>query len=408
MIRSPWLVLILFLIVQIFVSFVGRSISPLAPFIALDYELSNSQIGLLPSALFLGNALTSVHSGWLTDRIGTKKMLFLVTLLLGISFMLLSIIPSFYIIIICVLLGGVAYGAFQPVSNRVIIYSFDKKKAGTAMGIKQMGVTAGSALSALILIPLSNYFNWNSALFYSAFLLILVGSLVSLIYQPSKTEQNKDNNSKLNIKESITMLLKNKPLLYSSIAIAGLTSVQLTMTTYIIIYSSSILLFSLVLSGLFLALSEVGGSLGRIIWGIISDRFFNGNRLIILIIVAVFTAICSLILIWIPPKVSLWFFIPFVILLGFNISGFNGIWMSLAAESVEKKYSGIASGFSLGIGSLGVVLGPPIFGKIVDITGDFLFGWLFILLQMLIVIVTILLLRNSNGGVLWRSNFNER
>lgn len=39
---------------------------------------------------------------------------------------------------------------------------------------------------------------------------------------------------------------------------------------------------------------------------------------------------------------------------------------------------GIATGFSITVGSWGVVAGPPFFGFIVDMSGSFISGWLFI------------------------------
>jgi cyanate permease len=78
------------------------------------------------------------------------------------------------------------------------------------------------------------------------------------------------------------------------------------------------------------------------------------------------------------------------LLFGFCIAGFNGIWMNFAAESVTRNLAGMASGFSLSIGSWGVVFGPPLFGWIVDITGGYSCTWLFISLQMVVVMVLLI------------------
>lgn len=51
---------------------------------------------------------------------------------------------------------------------------------------------------------------------------------------------------------------------------------------------------------------------------------------------------------------------------------------------------GIATGFSITVGSWGVVAGPPFFGFIVDMSGSFISGWLFISFMMGIVVMLLL------------------
>jgi sugar phosphate permease len=154
----------------------------------------------------------------------------------------------------------------------------------------------------------------------------------------------------------------------------------------LVLYVSDALLYPLVIAGVFLSLSEIGGSVGRVVWGIVSDRFFGGERVPVLILIAVITAVCGISAAFLPPKASLWILVPLVILFGFCIAGFNGIWMNFASESVPHEYAGIASGFSLSIGSIGVIFGPPMFGLVVDMTGGYTISWLLVSLQMVAVI----------------------
>jgi cyanate permease len=42
-----------------------------------------------------------------------------------------------------------------------------------------------------------------------------------------------------------------------------------------------------------------------------------------------------------------------------------------------RELSGIAAGFGLTMTSLGIIVGPPIFGLIVDSTGSYRLAWLF-------------------------------
>ena len=64
------------------------------------------------------------------------------------------------------------------------------------------------------------------------------------------------------------------------------------------------------------------------------------------------------------------------ILLGLTIAAWASLMQTLAVESVGRADSGSAIGFlSLGTG-MGSMVGPPIFGAVIDATASFGQGWL--------------------------------
>ena len=64
--------------------------------------------------------------------------------------------------------------------------------------------------------------------------------------------------------------------------------------------------------------------------------------------------------------------------------GWNGIFLTLVAEIAGSDRAGTATGISLSIGFLGILLGPPAFGYLVDKTGSYSAAWfLFFLMAAL-------------------------
>lgn len=383
--KRPWVMLGWLLVVQLAVAFVGRSLGPLAPFIEQSFHLTKTQVGFLPAALFVGQSLVSLPAGWYADKLGTRKMLLILSSMLGFFFFFVSMISSFWVALLGIVLGGLGYGAMHPTSNRGIVHWFPSTIAGTAMGIKQMGVTAGSALSALVLLPLANVIGWQLAMGASALLLLVLGSISFFFYRDLLVEKDPSQVAYSAFWPSFRALLGNKPLVIVSVAAMGLTGAQISLTTYLVFYVSDALLYPIVIAAVFLAISEVSGSAGRIVWGLVSDRLFHSERLPVLILIALVTAICGMAMAFLPVQISLLVLVPLVVLFGFCIAGFNGVWMNYASESVPRKYVGMASGFSLGIGSMGVIIGPPIFGATVDATGGYTVAWLFVSAVMVIV-----------------------
>lgn len=387
---NPWKMLAWLFVAQVSVAFIGRSLAPLGLLIGTDLSLSMAQIGMLPAALFLGQSLASIPVGYFTDLIGSRKVLLMLSICLGLSFLLMTFSSTFLVVLFLIALGGIGYGSMHPASNRGIIYWFTPNKRGTAMGIKQMGVTFGSALSALLLLPLASEWGWRPVLLGACLLLIIIGFLAFLFYKDPPVVKNTTglkSKEPSHLVPSIYAMFKNKALILISICAMGLSGGQMALNTYLVLFAYERLEISLVLSGVLLVISEVSGSLGRIIWGIISDRLFEGRRIIVLIIIAFFTVFLSLTVAFLPPGTSFWTMALITVFLGFCMSGFNGIWMNTATELVPREQSGIASGFSIMLGSWGVIVGPPLFGFIVDQTGSFVFGWLFLAVIMMMVIV---------------------
>lgn len=400
--HTAWKMLIWLLIAQVMVSIIGRSLAPLTILISKDLTLSNTQIGFIPAALFLGQSLAAIPSGLLVDRLGSKKQLFMTVALLAVSFILISISTKFFIVLLFVVVAGGAYAAMHPTTNRAILYWFPQKSRGTAMGIKQMGITVGSALAALILLPLAERFGWRPSLFISCLVLLALGTLMTYYYKdpPGSGTRKTSSTNKNEFRQSLKTILKNKQVVLLSISAMGLQGAQLCFTTYIILFAFEKLEMTLVLAGLLFVLAEVGGSIGRVAWGVISDRFFAGNRMIIMFIVTVITGVCALVCALFLPVTPVIVILITVFIFGFSISGYNGVWMTIIVELVQKEKSGLATGVTITISSWGVLIIPPLFGYIVDTSGSFSYGWIFV--AALMVIVILLLKQTTN-----QSNRNE-
>jgi MFS family permease len=71
-----------------------------------------------------------------------------------------------------------------------------------------------------------------------------------------------------------------------------------------------------------------------------------------------------------------------VFVFGFSMIGWNGIFLTLVAEIAGSNRAGMATGISLSIGFLGILLGPPAFGYLVDKTGSYSTAWLLFFFMM--------------------------
>ncbi|WP_240377997.1 MFS transporter [Bacillus piscicola] len=394
--RSPWQMLGWLLFTQVLVAFVGRSIAPLGVFIGASLSLSNAQIGMLPAALFLGQIAVAIPSGALVDRFGSRALLLGLSLCLGLSFIAASFSSSFLLVLLFFMIGGFGYGAMHPTSSIGILNWFERRKRGTAMGIKQMGVTAGSALAALLLVPLSAAIGWRPVILGAASLLVAAGLLSYVRYQDTaavkrETKGKKKPGTSERRGAAFFQMVKNRALVFVSSGAIGFNIAQTSLNTYVIIYANQVLGMSIAAAAVLLVVSEVGGSIGRVAWGVISDRLFHGNRMILLMMIALISAACAVVMALFQPGVPFIAVAALIFVFGLCVSGFNGLWMNAATEVVPAKQAGISSGFSVSVGSLGMVVGPPLFGLTTDMTGAFTAGW-FALAAVLVLTALLFLL----------------
>ncbi|MFG6116087.1 MFS transporter [Halobacillus sp. MO56] len=389
---EPWRMLLWLLMAQIMVAFIGRSLGPLGVLIEEDLSLTKAQVGLLPSALFLGQAVASIPTGFLADRFGSRPLLMVMSVTLGVSFLLMTLQHNYVLVLLLIMIGGIGYGGMHPTTNRGIVYWHVQKQRGTAMGIKQMGITFGSTLAAILLLPLAETHGWRIVVLLACIVLIVTGVIAYFLYRDPEQEKHAVKAVPESTFKSIAAMTKNKALLLISLCAMGINGSQMALNTYLVLFTYEQLGINLVLAGLLLVVSEVGGSVGRIGWGVISDRVFGGERLKVMAIIVTITLIASAVVAFLPSGTPYGLLVPLFFVFGFAVSGFNGIWMNLASELVPKEQAGLSSGFSITLGSMGVIFLPPLFGLVVDQTQGYTFGWLLISFLMVIVMMLLTLL----------------
>ena len=118
-------------------------------------------------------------------------------------------------------------------------------------------------------------------------------------------------------------------------------------------------------AGSLLGLSQLGGVVGRIVWGLLSDH--RVRPLVMLGAVALVIALASLttgaLALWhlVPPNVWL---ATLMFTFGATASGWNGVYLAEVARQAPPGTAGKATSGTLALTFLGVIVGAPLFGLI--------------------------------------------
>jgi putative MFS transporter len=143
-------------------------ISFVLPAVGEEWGLSNTQKGLLGTAVFLGMLVGAWGWGWISDRIG-RKTGFISTVAIDSIFGLLSAFsPSFIWLLILRALTGVGVGGTLPVDYSIFAEYLPAKKRGRYLVLLEAFWALGSIAAAGLAWLIVPRFGWRWLLVVSA------------------------------------------------------------------------------------------------------------------------------------------------------------------------------------------------------------------------------------------------
>jgi MFS family permease len=361
------------------------TVGTLAPLIQPELGLSSAQIGFLCSAITIGSMATQIPAGLLCDLIGVKWVMSLGLVVMGGASISMSWVHSYTGAFLVLMLLGLGIGCIQAPASKAIMTWFSSKGRATAMGIKQTGINIGGVLASILLPVLALQFNsWRFSFRAAGFASLFSALLVFIFYKESYTSYE-DSFGMPFLKKSFLYLLSQRDFLLICLSGVLLMMTQYSFTTYFMLYANRILNISIHQSGALLGLAFGVGAFARVGWSLLSDYLLGEKRkpvLILIGIVASLTSTAFILLSSFPSKELLYLL---VILFGLTGVGWNAIYLTMVGEISGEELTGIGTGISFLFSNLGVVIGPPLFGYLIDVTGEYHLSWVFIGLCMAMV-----------------------
>ena len=150
-------------------------------------------------------------------------------------------------------------------------------------------------------------------------------------------------------------------------------ALQVCLMSFLVIYMTESIGYSLVAAGFALTAANLGGIAGRILWGAIADLFVAPRALLGLL------GVCSGLCAWLTvlfsaawPPVAL---IGVCVFFGMTAIGWNGVQLSEIARAAPSGQEGSVTGGAGFVTFGGVLVGPPTFALISALTGGYRAGF---------------------------------
>jgi sugar phosphate permease len=363
------------MVAQTTASLVTQGIPTLGPFIQKEFNLTRTLLGIIIALINIGSVFTLAVAGKIVDRFGEKLAIGIGGTLVGLTIMGMVFANTIYSVLVLVFISGLWYASATPGGSKAIMIWFPERQRGMAMGIRQTGIPLGGMLAAVILSPLATWYGWRFALFIAGFVAIL-GSAIWYIFYKEPAEQNRTRNRRISsIGTPLSQILFNPNFICISLFSIALAISQSASISYLILFSMEVLNLSLATGSYLLALTQMAGVLGRIMWGVLSDRCFHGKRQIILAAILLMSAAATLMLAFLSHNSPFWLIVIVIVLMGFSSIGWNGMFITYVSELGGHENTGSAVGLALTASQIGFIVGPPLFGLLVDISNSYRVGW---------------------------------
>ncbi len=366
-----------------------QGVFSLLPIISEDFGITRAQAGLYSSFYFLSATIIAVFSGRFIDYIGDRKgLLFGIGGIGGVMYATAAM-PTYGFILIMAFISGVVFSCITPsVSRGIIVHTIPDRRA-FSMGIAHSGGGTGGMLAAVLLPLVATVSGWRVAIVFSASFAVIITVLVFIFYPRGEVGMPENENPRENqggsFKQDVLDLLKVKSFLIVCITGISLGMVMSSIGAHYALYLTIDFELSPVKSGMGLAALQVGGVLGMSGWGLISDKIFDGDRMRSLKCLVSTIAAAAIVHFCVIQFTDAGF--PLVMLMalgtGFICLGSMALFFTTVTESAGRGKAGMATGMALIFSRSGVILGPPVYGLISDITGGYAYSWLFVLIVAL-------------------------
>lgn len=368
-----WVPLAITTAIQALVAMAMLTVPAMGPRVAAAVGISPAWVGLYIAVAYAGAMAASLASGAAVARYGSIRASQACLVLCALGLVLCAV-PRVGVMALGAVLVGFGYGPITPASSHLLARTTPAHRMSLVFSIKQTGVPLGGALAGAIVPGLQSFTGWQQALAIVAVANVLCAVLAQTLR--AQFDDDRDPARALGLGHFLhpVRLVLADPALRRLAACSFVFSIaQLSLTTFLVTYLTDSLAYGLVAAGAMLSVAQFGAVIGRVLWGYASDRWFGARRMLALLATCMTLAAVATALLHQQAPALVVSAVLFVF--GASAIGWNGVYLAEVARQAPPGQAGLATGGTLAITFLGVVLGPPVFGAVAGIFGGYRAGF---------------------------------
>lgn len=312
--------------------------------------LTESQLGIIGSALFFSYAVGKLSNGFLADHSNIKRFMSIGLLVSALANLIMGFTGSFLFFAICWGVNGWVQSMGAPSSVVSLSRWYTDKERGSFYGFWSTSHNIGEALTYILTAVVASYFGWQWG-FRAAAIIGILGAILIVIFFHDTPESkglppvNEDfRKEKISTWKEQKGVLKNPYIWLLALASGFMYISRYAVNSWGPYYYETAKGYSLTQANTLIAISAVFGIVGTASSGFVSDKFFKGRRnapALIFGLMNVF-ALCLFLL---GPKDVWWLDVISMVIFGLGIGALicylGGL---MAVDIASKKASGAALG----------------------------------------------------------------
>ena len=380
--KKRWLVLGVSWIV-FFVAFLDRvNLSVAMPLISKEFSLSPEQVGYLFSAFFISYTVFQIPGGYLSDKVGPKKVLLVALVWWSIMTMATGVARTFSQFFIVRVLFGIGEGLQPPCAFKLNSNWFPNQERATANAIFTSACSFGPAIAPSIAVAIIGLWGWHALFYIFGALGFVIMPLLYFFVKNSPEEDPDISKEELEYIKSgqteivtqttdseevgLMSVLKNRNIVLLALTYFGFMCAFFGLLSWLPSYLVKARGFELVKMGIFSGLPFLALGIAQPFGGWLSDKVFKGKRKIQAMVVNLAAGPVLYGVVVAPTETVA---MALLVCTGFLVGmAFGPLW-AMPMELVKRSYVGMATGVMNAGGSIGGILSPIIIGYLVGMSG---------------------------------------
>lgn len=174
---NPWLIAFAVMLAT-FMEVLDTAIASVAlPYIAGSLSASTDEATWVLTSYLVANAVILPASHWFAIRFGRKRFLVVCVLIFTAASFCCGAAPTLSLMLLARIVQGAGGGALQPLSQAILLESFEPQKRGMAMAVFAFGVVVAPVLGPTLGGWLTDSYSWR----YAFYINVPVGILAAIM-----------------------------------------------------------------------------------------------------------------------------------------------------------------------------------------------------------------------------------